>query len=77
LKLVNEILILETKFQKTKFSLLNAQNHLIFNSIQYYNFNIKEALTKVNIQLHFLIPHSSHLTQPFDYLFFKIFKLNL
>jgi hypothetical protein len=28
----------------------------------------------MNIEMHFLVPHSSHLMQPLDCLFFKCFK---
>ena len=33
-----------------------------------------DLLEKNNVKVHFLVPHSSHLTQPLDCLFFKVLK---
>ena len=78
LKLVNEILLPEAELRRAKFGLPNSQCLLILDgATQHHSFEAREALTRANIQVHFLVPHLSHLTQPLDCLFFKIFKSEL
>lgn len=68
-------MIPDVEERRKKFSLLNSPALLILDgATQHQSKEIDDALTKANIILHFLVPHSSHLTQPLDCLFFKIFK---
>ena len=78
LKLINEILIPDINFRQSKYKLPDAQGLLIVDgATQHQSEVISSILEKANIGLHFLVAHSSHLTQPLDACFFKNLKADL
>lgn len=78
IKLIQEILIPDVRRRRDKFGLQNSRCLLILDgAIQHHSPEITRRLEEENIGLHFLVPHSSHLTQPLDCLFFKMYKSEL
>jgi hypothetical protein len=74
IKLIIEILIPSVIFCRAQFDLENSHALLVVDgATQHQSLNIINALKSANI-MYFLVPHSSHLTQPLDCLFFKCFK---
>jgi hypothetical protein len=75
MKLIIEILIPSVIFRRAQFDLGNSRALLVVDgATQHQSLDIINALESANIGMHFLVPHSSHLTQPLDCLFFKCFK---
>lgn len=78
IKLIDKILIPDLNNRRTKFNMPNSKCLLIVDgATQHQSEDITKALEKANIELHFLVPHSSHLTQPLDCMFFKNLKSEL
>ena len=78
IKLIDEILVPDLKNRRAKFNSPDAKCLLIADgATQHQSEDITTALERANILLHFLVPHSSHLTQPLDSLFFKSLKAEL
>ena len=74
-KLLDEIFIPSMNDRRMRFKAPNEQGLLIIDgATQHHSPAVTEKLKEANIVLHFLVPHSSHLTQPLDRLFFKLFK---
>jgi ligand-binding SRPBCC domain-containing protein len=75
MKLIIKILIPSVIFRHAQFDLGNSHALLVVDgTTQHQSLDIINALESVNIGMHFLVPHSFHLMQPLDCLFFKCFK---
>lgn len=72
---MREILIPSVEGRRRAFNLPNAPALLLLDGATQHHCPEALALLKgSNVIVHFLVPHSSHLTQPLDCLFFKILK---
>jgi hypothetical protein len=75
MKLIIEILIPSVIFCRAQFDLGNLHALLVVDgATQHQSLDIINALKSANIRMYFFVPHSFHLTQPLDCMFFKCFK---
>lgn len=75
MKLVEEIILPAVWGRRRAFNLPNAPALLLLDGATQHRCPAALDLLKAsNVIVHFLVPHSSHLTQPLDCLFFKILK---
>jgi len=79
LRLVVNHIIPAVHERRNRFSLDQSVEAMLIldGATQHYCSEAHDMLKRHNISVHFLVPHSSHLTQPLDCLFFRNLKMEL